>query len=398
VARELLARERGCDPLDHFEMLAACGEDLPGNVRVFPVGLDATELEQLLGAHQGKHDLLATPAPLPGRFSLCGVQPKLSVALLGERYTGSRAGGVAGTIAKLPVAGRPQLPEVEHLSMKLAKAAGVDVCDTALAPLAQLARPCLFDLDDSADSDNFLAVSRYDRIGGHRIHCEDFAQVMGLMPEEKYGWQRSAPARVTYLDVAKVMVGLPSLGEAAVHELLRRLVVNEMLGNIDMHLKNIGVWFPDGVTPELPPAYDIVGYAAYGRNNGHALMILPPDLFPGKHAAGAGRQQRQALSPAVVRTFCAEAGLQADKAAAVIGECVKRAYKAWPSMITESNIEKSLKCRLLEQFEAHPMIDSLARRDRARGSSVMPAPAAPGFEYGLALPAVDVWGEVIPAE
>lgn len=54
-------------------------------------------------------------------------------------------------------------------------------------------------------------------------------EVFGIMPEDKYS------AETSYLSVAAVMLSRPSWGEATVYELLRRIIVNEMLGNPDMH-------------------------------------------------------------------------------------------------------------------------------------------------------------------
>ena len=95
----------------------------------------------------------------------------------------------------------------------------------------------------------------------------------------------------------------PSLGEPAVHELLRRMAINELLGNPDMHLKNIGLHYPDGATPRLPPAYDIVAYAAYSKRSGHALHILPAG---DAQALKPGEKPR--LTPQVLREFCARLG------------------------------------------------------------------------------------------
>ena len=42
--RRHLEQLRGCGPNDHFDMLAACGTDLPGNVYAYPAHLDAQAL------------------------------------------------------------------------------------------------------------------------------------------------------------------------------------------------------------------------------------------------------------------------------------------------------------------------------------------------------------------
>ena len=173
----------------------------------------------------------------------------------------------------------------------------------------------------------------------------------------------------TYLNVANTMMAFPSLGESAVHELLRRLVVNEMLGNPDMHLKNIGVIYPDGGTPLLPPAYDIVAYAAYSKRVGHALHILPPDsrraaVKPKMPAAAAqaGQAAKPGLSPAVVREFCALLDIPEKPAAAAVRQAVAAATRRWPGMIQGSGLTAAQKEKLLAHFQAHPLVVSLMRR------------------------------------
>ncbi|MGI4848081.1 MAG: type II toxin-antitoxin system HipA family toxin, partial [Janthinobacterium lividum] len=61
-------------------------------------------------------------------------------------------------------------------------------------------------------------------------------------------------------------------------------------------MKNIGLFYPDGRTPEFSPAYDIVAYAAFHHSSGHALMIVPPQLLRKGPRPHPGRS-RQALSP-----------------------------------------------------------------------------------------------------
>ena len=260
-------------------------------------------------------------------------------------------------IAKLPVVGQPLLPELEALSLELARAAGVDVCEAYLEPLASLAAEHGYDLGEADARTQFLAVVRYDRRPGHRIHCEDFAQILGAMPEEKY---RAA----TYLDVAAVMLAFESMGESAVHELLRRMVVNEMLGNPDMHLKNLGVVYRDGATPQLAPAYDIVGYAAYYPCQGHALHIMPPDMLP-RARAGQPGGAKPGLSPAILRAFCAGLGIPEKPAARALADCVKAAHARWPDLIAHAQLTPRQRQNLLDHFLSHPMVKS-AQRAAAR--------------------------------
>jgi len=353
VFRDHVAALRRCDPQDHFEMLAACGLDLPGQVYARPVELTRDELAHYVTQDNDALEMSVTAEPLDEGVSLSGVQPKLAVIRDGERYVGRTRTRDTHIIAKLPVVGQPYLPEVEDLSLRLAAAAGVRACSATLEPLSSLAVEHGYDLGD-ADADGatrFLAVVRYDRAPGLRVHCEDFAQVLGVMPEDKY-------QGASYLNVAGALMSLPSLGEPAVHELLRRVAVNELLGNPDMHLKNIGLRYPDGVTPELAPAYDIVAYAAYGKITGHGLRLLPePD-----EAGGV----KPRLTPPVLREFCARLGLAEKPAAGVLRASVRAAFDTWPGMIEAALLTVRQKERLLAHFHAHPWIEQVQRRRAGR--------------------------------
>ena len=358
VFRDQLAEARNCAPNDHFELLAACGKDLPGNVYALPVELTREELGYYVTQDADSLEMTVTAEPLEEGVSLSGLQPKLGVIKKGDRYVGRTKDEDTHIIAKLPVVAFPLLPEVEELSLRLAQAAGVNVCEAYLEPLQKLAAQHHYDLGTVQVQTNFLAVVRYDRKPGARVHCEDFAQIFGLMPEDKYSTDYS------YLAVAATLLQFPSLGESAVHELLRRIVVNEMLGNPDMHLKNIGLWYPDGKTPELPPAYDIVAHTLYTPVTGHGLRILPAefeDMLKPKDLSGA-RSRKISLRPGVLRAFCNLLGIPERPAAQAVSDCVKAAYETWPDIIQASALMETQKATLLTHFNRHHLVEGLARR------------------------------------
>ena len=340
-------------------MLAACGKDLPGNVYALPVELSRDELAKYVTQNNDALEMSVTAEPMDEGVSLSGVQPKLAVTKVGDRYVARTTMQEAHIIAKLPVVGQPRLPELEDLSLRLAAAAGVTVCTAYLVPLAQLAVDHGYDLGDADGMTNFLAVERYDRDAPGRVHCEDFAQVLNVWPEDKY-------TGASYVEVAATMMGFESLGEKAVHELVRRLVVNEMLGNPDMHLKNMGLRYSDGVNPELPGAYDIVGYAAYHARTGHGLHILVPDetrkpRIPAQ-APSAAKAAKPQLTPMVVRKFCAALALPEKPMAAVIKACVQLARRNWPALIESAHLTELQKKNLLQYFRSHHLVVSLAKR------------------------------------
>jgi serine/threonine-protein kinase HipA len=296
-------------------------------------------------------------------MSVSGVQPKIGVMKENDRYVGRTKLQDTHIIAKLPVVGYPLMPELEALSLHLAALAGVTVCEVALEPLEKLVVQHGYDLGDANAATHFLAVTRFDRMPGSRFHVEDFAQIMDVQPEDKYG--------KSYLQVAAVMLSMPSLGEAAVHELLRRMTVNELLGNPDMHLKNMGVIYKDGTTPTLSPAYDIVGYSAFHRRQGHALYVIPPNLQdkPKVRAQlpGESKTAKPSLTPATLRAFCAQLRLTEKPAAKVIQNVVLAAVRHWPECIAASALTVKQKANLLANFDAHPMVVSIRKRDERQG-------------------------------
>lgn len=362
VFRDQIAELRKCAPNDHFELLAACGKDLPGNIYALPAELSREELGYYVTQDADALEVTVTAEPLEEGVSLSGVQAKLGVIKDGDRYVGRTKDQDTHIIAKLPVVAYPLLPEVEDLSLRLARTAGVNACEAYLEPLGKLAAQHNYDLGAAEENSNFLAVVRYDRRPGTRVHCEDLAQVFSVMPEDKY------TAQVSYLAVAAVLLSRPSLGEDAVHELLRRIFVNEMLGNPDMHLKNLGVWYPDGYSPELPPAYDIVAHSVYTPVKGHGLRILPEELEnylrPKDSLSKRGRKIQ--LTPSVLRLFCNQLGIPERPAIKTLTDCAKAAYEAWPHMIEQSLLTPAQKQKLQDHFFSHHAIASLARRDKSR--------------------------------
>jgi serine/threonine-protein kinase HipA len=379
VFRDHVAALRHCAPTDHFEMLAACGKDLPGNVRALPVALSRDELTRYITQGQEPLEMTVTADPLDDGVSLSGVQPKLGVIRDGDRYVGRTKDHDTHIIAKLPVVGQPRLPEVEELTLRLARAAGVDTCEAALVPLDRLGQQHDYDLGEIDATTRFLAVTRFDRSASGRIHVEDFAQIFGRMPEDKYGGGPDSPA-LSYVDIALALMTQASMGEAAVHELLRRLVVNELVGNPDMHLKNIGVRYLDGVTPTLSPAYDLVAYAVYHRIRGHALLTVPAAMAPARgELRDASPAQRQSLGPQLLRVFCDEAGIPFKPAEHAVARCVKAAFEQWPAMIEGSDLTAQQKQRLMSHFLGHRMVASLARRaERFTRPAAARTPSSPG--------------------
>jgi serine/threonine-protein kinase HipA len=379
--RKHLAEIRKCAETDHFELLAACGADLPGAVYAMPVHTASEDLKRRLVTQDNDAiEASVVDIPLVEGISLSGIQPKLGVNKDGSgRYVArTRLNQSTHIIAKLPAVDYPLMPEVEHVSMQLAGLAGVTACTTELVALEHLYADHHYDLGDpDLKVTRFLAIPRYDRNGATRIHAEDFAQALGLQPHDKYARE------VSYATVMQYCLAFDSLGEAAVLELLRRMAVNELVGNPDCHLKNIGVYFPDGRNPQLPPAYDIVAHHVYNGAVGHALYILPQQRHKELEEMQRPQMEREfikangrppegkdvpakllLLRPSTLKALAEEVGLPYKLFQATANGVAAEAAAKWPAAIDASSLTPAQKDKMKAHLERHPAVQSIRRREQ----------------------------------
>jgi serine/threonine-protein kinase HipA len=185
------------------------------------------------------------------RFSLSGVQLKLSMSWFNDRLA-MPADTIDGKwIVKFGGPSHPELPEVEWSTMEWARAAGIETPATRLVPLVHLDGIPPEYTDGSGELS--YAIERFDRGEGRlRIHIEDFAQV--LSADDKYQGH-------SYETIGNVIAKV--CGREDLREYVRRLVFMTLSGNADAHLKNWSLIYPDGVHPRLSPAYDLVSVIVY---------------------------------------------------------------------------------------------------------------------------------------
>lgn len=245
--RDYLARRAGVNAAREFFLLWILGADLPGAVSVRPAAGEALppEIEEAFFDNEPPKSL---------RFSLAGVQLKFSALKNGGRGGGVTipAQGIGGHwIVKLPSMQFAGMPENEYAMMSLAARMGMNVPELQLLDMAEIGGmpEGIGDLEGQA-----LAVRRFDRTENGPVHMEDFCQVFGLFPFEKY-------EKRTYRSIANV-INL-ECDSSDLQEFIARLVFNTLIGNGDMHLKNWSLLYPDGRNATLAPAYDFLSTLPY---------------------------------------------------------------------------------------------------------------------------------------
>jgi serine/threonine-protein kinase HipA len=171
-----------------------------------------------------------------GHTSLSGVQRKVSLGLSVERATLRVAAEGGRYILKPQAQTFPALPENEHVTMRIAARAGIEVPPNGLVTLK--------------DGSLAYLVKRFDRIDGTKLLQEDFCQLAGRAPKDKYSGSAELCARLVYRYASEPLI------EA--RKLFRLVVVSWWTGNGDMHLKNFSLLRGSDGRHRLSPGYDLL--------------------------------------------------------------------------------------------------------------------------------------------
>lgn len=257
--RNLLASAIGVDSDDNFHLLETIGGDLPGAVEALPAQPRLTALVRL----DTREKPYSIELPPGLKFSLAGVQMKLSVRA-GERgFTIPARGETGRYIAKFDDPTYPNLPRIEYSTLRWAEDSGISVPQFRLSDVAEFSS-----LPEQIEIGNgtIFMIQRFDRVGedaDRRVHMEDFAQILDRPPGDSqyYG---------SYEQIAAV---LANIAHADLEEFIRRLVFTVLSGNGDAHLKNWTVLYPDRRHAQLSPAYDFVSTILYYASDTLALTL-----------------------------------------------------------------------------------------------------------------------------
>ena len=258
--RNWLALQLKCHVNHEFALLAYLGMNLSGAIQAAPIPVGEVPvwaLSQRLSTEPWSVEVQHAGL----QFSLAGVQMKFSSSEIDGRYMVNQELGSDIWIIKTPSIVHKGVTVNEYSCMKLAAAVGIEVPEIRLISLDTIDGLPNIQLPDEPFA---YAIKRFDRDGQGRIHTEDFAQIMGLYPLDKY-------QKINYEQLAEVLYRSSKLSE--IQQLARRLLVNVLLGNGDAHLKNWSIIYRDRFNPSLTPLYDVLFTKPYIKSDSLALNL-----------------------------------------------------------------------------------------------------------------------------
>jgi len=174
------------------------------------------------------------------RIAVPGVQAKLSLHLDRSIKKNSRftlVGLWGHYILKPPLAAYPFMPEIEHLTMHLAKLFNIETVPHGLILLKS--------------GETAYITHRIDRVpGGEKLHMEDMCQLSERLTEDKY--------RGSMEQVGKMIRTYSSNPLLDCIRFFDVVLFSFLTGNADMHLKNFSLIYPVDDMVKLAPAYDLL--------------------------------------------------------------------------------------------------------------------------------------------
>jgi serine/threonine-protein kinase HipA len=247
--RLLLESSRSRD--DSLDLLMRVGWDTIGDVAVLPEGrtpqdraarVNTKDLDQVSFwtlFHEGISEFPDSAVP--------GVQEKISASTIAF---GVKAPGVPSAILKLNPPKFPRLIHNEEFFLRMAKACRLQVNRAEVV--------------HDVDGEPGLLVTRFDRTkrGAEKLHQEDGCQLLNSPPANKY----HPPLRA----IADRVANLCTSGVVEVERFMRLVAFSYLIGNGDLHAKNISVLWSDVV--RLSPGYDLLSTLPYKFLDRHMAL------------------------------------------------------------------------------------------------------------------------------
>lgn len=208
-----------------------------------------------------RQELFAQGAKFTQGMSISGVQQKLSLKLDPTTNTLIPTDKDGEYILKPTPDGLPYCAEMEHLSMEISRALKIE---TALCGLVEF-----------SDGERAYITRRFDRTLSGKLHQEDLCSLSDKLKDDKYN--------STYETAGRILAEATGGKVAVLDDYFKRVLLAYLIGNDDLHLKNISVMrLPDNkdrVYDKLTPHYDNLCTEFYetGMMNHLAMPLLDAD-------------------------------------------------------------------------------------------------------------------------
>lgn len=170
-----------------------------------------------------------------------GVQPKLSMHLEREGSPGNHGrltivGTEGSYILKPPSDTYPDMPELEHVTMQMARRFKIQAAVCGLIPME--------------DGQLAFITRRMDRAYGRKLHMEDMCQLTDRLTDEKYRGSMEQVGKTILMHSSNPLLDAVRLFEV--------MIFSYLTGNADMHLKNFSLLHSIEGEVGLSPAYDLL--------------------------------------------------------------------------------------------------------------------------------------------
>lgn len=266
--RKHLSKKYGISEDNYFGLLEKIGGECAGALSILPKhssfsqnsSYEELPNKQLNNMIDNRVDTPFIMGYNNTRMSLAGAQDKLPVFFQNKKVYMPLGWNPSSHILKPPSTRWKSTVINELFCMTLAKKVGLNVPDV--------------NVYDTGKHFCYL-IERYDRKmeQGHlkRIHQEDFCQVLGLMPSQKYQKDGGYVSLKKCFDFIKENSSYPQNDVTA---LIKWVVYNLIIGNCDAHAKNLSMLIHENGYYQLAPFYDILSTAVYSKLSKELAMKI----------------------------------------------------------------------------------------------------------------------------
>ncbi|MBK6584285.1 MAG: type II toxin-antitoxin system HipA family toxin [Gammaproteobacteria bacterium] len=265
-------------PDSDFVLLREYGGDCAGAISILPGDMDPTstaryaalseEMLHQLVQDRGASAYAPTDRSPAVRLSLAGAQHKCPVFHEGGTYALPQGVAPSSHVLKFEVSDLRNVPLYECFLGRLARAAGLEVCESTIDQVREL---------------RFLRITRYDRVRNsqelQRLHQEDFLQALGPTYRDKYE-SLGGPGARACAELIRTHCEDPVTD---LQRLVQWQAFNVLAGNSDGHAKNLSL-LQTGIEQDawrLAPFYDLLCTRAFPRLDAALALSVGGEFTPG---------------------------------------------------------------------------------------------------------------------